>query len=294
MIKIQNSDLPGLYQTADAASLKAQRNYFIGITFYLILLIFAALFNHFTLHFESSICKISSTALFLITLFIIVWLRMSRPDKIWYDGRAIAESIKTRTWRWMMRAEPYSDTNDSETNKDHFIADLQIIFGQNQGLIGEIGIHDVLNDTISQKMLEVRGLDLEYRYDFYIHERIKQQSIWYSSKAKYNKKRSEFWFWTTVSLHSLAILFLLYNISEPKLHLPIETIAVAASSVMTWLQSKKHNELSSSYSLAAHEINLIKAEKYKIKSESEFSEYVLNCENAFSREHTQWFARKSG
>jgi hypothetical protein len=86
----------------------------------------------------------------------------------------------------------------------------------------------------------------------------------------------------------------LYNIYDPTAKLPIEVIAVASSSVLTWLQAKKHNELSSSYSLTAHEIMLIKSEVNIIKTEDDLSEYVMNCENAFSREHTQWFARKIG
>jgi len=117
--------------------------------------------------------------------------------------------------------------------------------------------------------------------------------LWYTKKAKFNKRKSALWFTITVILHGLAIVLLLYNIKEPDLKLPIEVIAVAASSVLTWLQSKKHNELSSSYSLTAHEIMLIKSETTKISTESELSEYILNCENAFSREHTQWVARKN-
>lgn len=55
-------------------------------------------------------------------------------------------------------------------------------------------------------------------------------------------------------LHAVAIILLLINIYQADLKLPIEVIAVAASSVLTWLEAKKHNELSSSYSLTAHEI----------------------------------------
>ena len=85
----------------------------------------------------------------------------------------------------------------------------------------------------------------------------------------------------------------MYNIYDSNAKLPVEVIAVAASSVLTWLQTKKHNELSSSYSLTAHEIILIKSEINRIETEENLSEYIMNCENAFSREHTQWFARKN-
>jgi hypothetical protein len=86
---------------------------------------------------------------------------------------------------------------------------------------------------------------------------------------------------------------LLYRIKDPITSLPIEVIAAAASSVLTWLQAKKHNELNSSYSLAAHEIVLIKGEAVSVKEVPHLSEFVMNSESAFSREHTQWVARKS-
>lgn len=292
-MKFDDKDLPGLFQSADTASIKEQKKFFNGIFWYLTLLIIAALFAFFADDYPNPIFKIISTVLFLLTLFIMIWLRVSRPDDIWYNGRAVAESVKTRSWRWMMRAEPYMDCDNIEIVRKHFVNDLKTILKQNESLIGKLGISASIEEPISEKMIEIRKLNLSDRFNFYRQERITNQAIWYTNKSKFNKKRAEMWFWTTVSLHALAILLLLYNIYDPNAKLPIEVIAVAASSVLTWLQSKKHNELSSSYSLTAHEIILIKSEINRIETEEDLSEYIMNCENAFSREHTQWFARKN-
>lgn len=292
-MKIEDKHLPGLYQSADTASIDEQKKYFKGIACYLILLIIASLFANFADDYPNPIFKIISTVLFLLTLFIMIWLKVSRPDDIWYNGRAVAESVKTRSWRWMMRAEPYVDSENIEIMRKHFVNDLKTILKQNESLIGKLGITVSIEDPISEVMIEVRKLDLLERFNFYKKERITEQAKWYNKKAKFNKHKSEFWFWSTVGLHAVAIILLLYNIYDPKLKLPIEVIAVVASSVLTWLQSKKHNELSSSYSLTAHEIVLIKSETTRIETESDFSDYIMNCENAFSREHTQWFARKN-
>jgi hypothetical protein len=58
------------------------------------------------------------------------------------------------------------------------------------------------------------------------------------------------------------------------------------------VQTKKYKELEKSYALTSHEINFIATQKDDIKSDDLLSEYVDNSENAFSREHTQWIARK--
>jgi hypothetical protein len=290
---VEDNDLPGLYQSANNSSILQQKNYFTGILFYLILLCVATLFAFYSDGENNSGYKIISAVLFLTTLSIVVWLRISRPDDIWYNGRAVAESVKTRSWRWMMRAEPYFDCENIDTVRKHFINDLKIILKQNESLIKQLGNDASIEEPISEKMLEIRKLNLEERFNLYKVQRITNQALWYNKKSKSNKKWATIWFWATVVLHAIAIFLLLYNIKEPKLKLPIETIAVVASSILTWLQAKKHNELSSSYSLTAHEIILIKSEVNRIENEIDFSEYIMNCENAFSREHTQWFARKN-
>lgn len=292
-MEITNNDLPGLYQTADRASLREQNRYFRSVAIYLILLIFAALFAFYSSNNLEPIYKIISTILFLSTLSIMIWLRVTRPEDIWYNGRAVAESVKTRAWRWMLRAEPYIDCQDIEIERRAFIADMKDILKQNRSLIGRLGIQASVDEPITEKMIQIRNLSLSERLDFYRHERITNQALWYTKKAKFNNSKSEFWFWITIVLHAVAIILLLINIKEPTLKLPIGVIAVTASSVLTWLQAKKHNELSSSYTLTAHEIMLIKSETTRIETEAELSEYILNCENAFSREHTQWIARKN-
>jgi len=292
-ITISDKDLPGLYQAADLASKNAQNKYFLSILTYIILLIFAASFAYYSDAHPSAIARIISAILFFASLSIMILLRIYKPDDIWYNGRAVAESVKTRSWRWMMRAEPYEDCQDIEIMRREFIKDLRSILEQNKSLIGKLGIAAVMNEPISEIMRRIRGFSISERIEIYRKERITNQALWYTNKANINIKKSRLWFFVTIIIHSIAMLFLLYNIHTPSTNLPIGAIAVAASGVITWVQSKKFNELSSSYSLTTHEIMLIKSETSRITTEKELSEYVMNCENAFSREHTQWVARKN-
>jgi uncharacterized membrane protein YfcA len=165
-MKFDDKDLPGLFQSADTASIKEQKKFFNGIFWYLTLLIIAALFAFFADDYPNPIFKIISTVLFLLTLFIMIWLRVSRPDDIWYNGRAVAESVKTRSWRWMMRAEPYMDCDNIEIVRKHFVNDLKTILKQNESLIGKLGISASIEEPISEKMIEIRKLNLSDRFNF--------------------------------------------------------------------------------------------------------------------------------
>lgn len=288
---ITDQELPGLYHAADKASLEGQRTYFLGLTSYLLLLILAAAVS---LSCSDSITgAIVSAILFLFTLGILIALRVMRPDDIWYNGRAVAESVKTRAWRWMMRAEPYDQCDNPAAVSKQFINDLKAILNQNRSLAGKLPTDEYMNVPISDVMNAVRSMSVGERISLYKSDRIDNQANWYSRKAIFNKKRSRQWFWISIALHAAAIFMLLLRINKPLLSLPVAVVATAASAVLTWTQAKKHNELASSYSLAAHEIVLIKGEALSVSDEKELSDFVVNTESAFSREHTQWVARKN-
>ena len=289
-LELNRGTLPGLYQSSDKASINAQSSYFWALRLYLILLVIAAFVSF--MWPKEIYGAFASAAFFLITLGILIFLRVKRPDDLWYNGRAVAESVKTRSWRWTMRAEPYEDTNNIEIVSKLFINDLKAILCQNRGLSEALHSDAGIQDPISETMKQIRSLSVSERIEIYKEQRIKNQANWYSLKSSFNKRRAKQWFWVSIVLHSTAVAMLLYRIKDPLSSLPVEVIATAAGAVLTWLQAKKHNELNSSYTLTAHEIILIKGEALSIKTEEALSEFVLNSETAFSREHTQWAARK--
>ncbi len=288
--ELNKDNLPGLFQSADQASLDAQRLYFRDLGCYLVLIVAASLVSYFWP--GDSFGAMASAMLFLITLGILIAIRVNRPDDVWYNGRAVSESVKTRAWRWCMRAEPYQEADDEAVSMQ-FINDLIEILNQNRSLSVVLPPNAGIQEPISAVMRAIRGLSLKERLELYTEQRIKDQAKWYSLKSKTNKFRARQWFWVAVVLHGAAIGMLLMRIKDPGLGLPVGAVATAISSVLTWLQAKKHNELSSSYALTAHEIVLIKGEALRVKTEKDLSEYVINSEMAFSREHTQWAARKS-
>jgi hypothetical protein len=67
------------------------------------------------------------------------------------------------------------------------------------------------------------------------------------------------------------------------------TVAAAA-----WLRTKDHEGLAEAYNVTARELAKVEQQGERgFASEQEWSEYVADAENAFSREHTLWLARRS-
>jgi hypothetical protein len=73
-------------------------------------------------------------------------------------------------------------------------------------------------------------------------------------------------------------------------HWPTDIFVAAAASVLGWVQTKRFQELAGSYTLTAHEIMLMVVPNDN--RDDSFSAFVGDAENAFSREHTQWQARR--
>lgn len=143
-------------------------------------------------------------------------------------------------------------------------------------------------------MIEIRALSLNSRKDYYRANRIDEQRKWYAKKARWNNKQSILWFAAMILANIIAIVFVLIQISDPKtVYYPIEPFIVIAASILTWMQVKRFQDLATSYNLTAHEISIIREISDFVNNEKELSDFVQDAENAFSREHTQWVARKN-
>ena len=146
---------------------------------------------------------------------------------------------------------------------------------------------------ITSKMLEIRGLSLHERKQYYIKNRIEDQKTWYSDKAQYNIDKYNCWFKTIITSQILSIIGVIILIKDPLNSWNIVGLFTTISaSGLSWLQVKQHQELKQAYTTAAQELNFILSLSDEIDTENAFSKFVLDSENAISREHTLWLAQK--
>lgn len=229
----------------------------------------------------------------LASLGVLIGRSLWKPEQGWYRGRALAESIKTSCWRYCMRAEPFGNVPTKEEARASFREHLLDILRINRSIGDRMPPDSAANDPIPESMQTVRGLSLADRKTYYLEYRVKEQRIWYARKARLNKNASRLWFSVGIAAYSVGICLALARISYPAWELwPIEPVIVFASAIVGWTQVKKFNELASSYTLTALEIGLIKDKIDTVSCDQEFSEFINDAEQAFSREHTQWVARQ--
>jgi len=289
---MEKSEFPALYQAADSATGTAQWRFLTIIKIEYLLLVAAAVL---AMNLSSSIVYLGLNALVFAALLGFLLFRAKKGnDRNWYNGRAIAESVKTLTWRYMMRADPFSNADDRISDSEFSKLLLQIL-KSNTEFGREIAAHVNSGPEISPFMRSIRALPLSERKKFYAVNRIDEQKTWYADKARSNS-RSFYQFIGFLSfIYLVAACCTLARIKYPDFpYYPTEPLIALAGTLLAWMQIKKFNELGAAYALTAHEIGLIKISGDHSNDEATFSEHVNDAEFAFSREHTQWVARQAG
>lgn len=280
---------PALYTSADTSSFNAQRGSLWTIRAEYSVLLLVSISLAFRDRFPASRLIITLMLLFLAGLFVVKVLQ--KNDQDWYKSRALAESVKTSTWRFCMRAHPFDDTGSVDVPKRTFRELLQEILRTNQTLAQ--GLSTEGTDQVTESMIIIRRMSLQDRLSFYVTNRIADQEKWYTKKSLANRKALRTWIAITILLYFLATVALYGDqIGFPEIIRVFDPLIVLVTSIVGWIQLKRYGELIASYNLAAHEIGIIRSSSEGITSEQEFSDFVNEAELAFSREHTQWVARR--
>lgn len=283
---------PALYHAAGELSGSSQNFYLRLIRWEYGLLILASLVSSNV--YVNRMYYVFSAFVFLVILLVMVIRNWQKPEQDWYKGRALAESIKTSCWRYAMRAAPFGNEDDEATTREEFQQHLRVILSANKSIGDKIPADRAAENQITSSMEEIRASDWGKRLDIYRELRINDQLRWYNDKAVENKKKSKFWVVIAIIVYLVAIGLSLTRIANLELRImPVDTLILIASTIVGWTQIKKFNELASSYTLTAHEIGLTFGPLTQVKKETDLAKFVLEAEQAFSREHTQWVARQS-
>ena len=288
--KMNETDYPSLFQSSDKASIALQKCYIKAIrTDFALLVIIAASSVFF---FEGYKYLVISFLLLSFVLKLVV--QAKKWDKKWFVTRAVAESVKTITWRYMMGSEPYNlALSPAEVDKQ-FINKLDEIIKTNSEAQKCWATCLSGNQQISDQMRKIRAMNLSDKKEIYLKDRVEEQRKWYENKAKSNGEAENKWFWAVIILEFIAVLFLIFTINSPKnFPNPVGVVTTLAAVFAAWNQIKRHGELSQSYSVASQELSSAKSIISYVNSVDELGKYAESTENSISREHTMWCAKRS-
>lgn len=281
---------PLLFKIADAKSKKSQNTFIRLNIFILLLLILSSIASIFTIIPKNVI--IFSTFCLILSTVLNIYILFFRPEKSWYEGRAIAESVKTLTWKFITNTKPFKKSLTPEKVENIFNENLKKIIGQRRDFYILIGQNYPDGSMISDEMISIRNASFEIRKKKYIDDRIQDQMDWYSSKSKQNSLNKNIVLILIISFQLLAVYFFIHEKDLFK-HLSFTSLLITMTSVlMTWLQLKRFQELTDAYGITATELKFIKEKSKFVLDDTQLEKYVDDTESAISREHTLWLARR--
>ena len=282
--------LPALYIAADRASLDAQRNTRWRAGTYLGLLVLAAAGGAIDVPIRDdryNLGGVVAFGAFLVALLVGLSNVSAATDERWYEGRATAESLKTMAFRFAVRGDPFQD-GDVECL---FLDRLRQVLGRLQHL----ALPAVDADQVTDEMVRVRQLPLRQRQSYYAERRIEQQRQWYVDKSNEHSKSARWLAILAVVATLIGLVFgFLRATNEANWDL-LGVLAAAAASLRAWSDLRQHRTNASAYSLAAQELGIAKAEMRQLDDvdEARWARFVSDTEDAISREHVMWLARRS-
>lgn len=291
---IRDQDLPALFCAADQASGSAQRWHAILTALNLGFLTAGAFMDVISTHIaHKRAAGITSAICFLAAALLTVLGAVLGLEKKWYSARAVAESTKTVAWKFMIGADPYKAVVGGPAPEQRMVDDLQAILHEFQEVGGVLGGQHALQDQITSAMKSVRAASFSERKEVYLNQRVTQQRGWYSRQSGNKKARSTAATTITVIAQFGAVIVAGMSILDEQINFAPVLAAIAAA-LIAWGQLRQYNQLAQSYGVAAQELGFALEKGRTIADEGSFLEFVVNSENAISREHIAWRARRVG
>ncbi|MGH2969086.1 MAG: DUF4231 domain-containing protein [Solirubrobacteraceae bacterium] len=282
-------ELPAIFHAADASSLAGQRRFLRATKLRLMTLPLAAGAGGLSWVIGGvDYAGIIAAAAFVGALAAEVFILQTKPDRVWFEGRAAAESAKTLAWRYAVGGEPFG--LGAVTGAD---ADRLLIERVNDVLqdLDELDVSSTLADgrQITPAMRALRAGSIEARKLAY-ETRLADQQVWYAAKAGWNAARARRWSAVMVTAEALGAVGALVKAAggSPGPAWLLGLFGAAGAAAAAWLQTRQHQGLASAYSLAAHELASIRALLVWQQTETSWAAFVRDAERAISREHSLW------
>ena len=287
-MNFEEQDLPAICQAANEASGEAQTHFLWITAAELLLILTAAGAGVIGTGWSSVVAAIS----FVVAIVLRVQLLSKRPERTWYDGRAVAESAKNLAWRYAVGADPFRIDGVTEDDAEEtFVQRLTELLHGMKGL--QLPPPSGRSEQISLTMRDLRNKPLADRKEVYRKDRIEDQQDWYARRSQRNKRWARFWSGVLLLIEVAGATAAILTAAG---WLEVDLLGLAGALVaagVSWLQTKQHNNLAESYSVAAQELAAIKAQIGSKTTEGDWARFVNDAEEAISREHTLWKASRT-
>ncbi|MGW1172180.1 DUF4231 domain-containing protein [Kitasatospora sp. NPDC002543] len=290
--------LPELFWTADKASLDGQRETLRWYRGLISMLVVAAVIGSFPSTGDKGgfdFWPLLSVAAFLVAGYFWSRLRRGNPQGRWYQARAAAESVKTLAWKYTVRARPFDGEAESADVDRGYLLQVEDVLRafEDPEIVPPGSVAE-----ITPEMRRQRAEGLAARRTLYLRTRVEGQRTWYRSRAEACDSQAVSW---GLGVAVLIIVGAAAAVAQATGALPVHlfgTTSAAAAAIIAWTQLKQLGPLAAAYQLAARELENVGNQLSDLDlkapdAEARWARLAADAEDAVSREHTTWRARRA-
>ena len=285
---VQPSAYPGIFNSADAGSVAAQKWYLLLCALRLISLVSVAAVAAFAILLDGWAPTIVIVPISVAVTSEIILLTL-RPDCRWHQCRTVAETAKTLAWRYQVGGRPFPRTEHHSQDIDSaFVSQIQDLVRR----FSDAGLPPARNDQVTSAMRDLRSLSLEDRKSAYLSGRLQVQMNWYANKADWNRRRGYVLQIGLVVVELGALGTAVWGMASGNNLAIYSLLAGIAMAAIGWIQIRQHGSLANAYSIASHDLASICATIDSVSDDANWADYVGDSEDIISREHTVWVSSR--
>lgn len=287
---LKDADLPGVWKNADEESGRGQK-WTLRLTW---LKVGGGVVAAFGGALSWSVGRVDIAAGIVLVGFLVAlvselasWVR--QPERLWYEGRAVAESAKTLAWRYAVGADPFPVNMPRTEAERKFRERMSAVADK----VAERVVFDGKQPILTESMDALRARTFEERRAAYIEFRTRDQQKWYAKKARANRSQATAWRIILIVAEVIAVVFAASRVFGGWSVDLAGLLAALIAACTAWVAVKQFSPLASAYSVATKELS-VQSAKLATVEEADWPLVAADAEEAISREHTTWLASRTG
>ena len=291
-VSVSESDLPQLFVAADRASTKGQTAFLRGTRARLLLVVGAAACGVGQWRVgagHDDLLGLLGVVLFVMAALVEGYLWKLRPERDWYDGRALAESVKTLAWKYAVGGDPFPASMNEREAGNTFTRLLQDL----RRPYARMSLEAVPGEAVTSWMSTLRRAGSDVRRATYIEDRVVDQQRWYAKKSRENRKRATQWRFVLIASEIVGVVMgLVESLTSLDLRFT-PALAASVGATVAWLETKQHEQIARAYSTTVSDLSDVLSKLRAVPDEEDWAREMNDAEDAISREHTLWLASRS-
>ncbi len=285
-----DADLPGVWKNADEDSRRGQ-TWTLRLTW---LKVGGGVLAAFGGALSWSVGRVDVASGIVLVGFLIALVSelvswVTQPERLWYEGRAVAESARTLTWRYAVGADPFP-VNMSRTEAARMFRERMSAIADK---VAERIVFDEGQPVLTEQMDALRAGPFEERRAAYIESRTRDQQAWYARKARANRRHATAWRAILIVAEVIAVVLAAGSVFGGWSVDFAGLLAALIAACTAWVAVKQFSPLASAYSVATKELG-IQSSRLAAVEEDDWQLVAADAEEAISREHTTWMASRTG